>query len=127
MRAVHLRSARQLVTKLIERDLRRQGLPPAAFDNLRSQQQLKLTTIADRSVRGCMNDIALLCEAAISDAGGLAHTDVGELNHALHRNINSSRSYRPPVEPHNSLSLGGQPSRKGMAALNSSAIFVNRM
>ena len=53
---------------------------------------------ADRSVLGCMNDMAFLCEVAISDAGGLAHIDLGEVNHALHRNINSSRGYRPPVE-----------------------------
>lgn len=53
---------------------------------------------ADRSVLGCMNDMAFLCEAAISDAGGLADCDLGELNQALHRNINSPRSYQPPVE-----------------------------
>ncbi len=45
-----------------------------------------------------MNDMAFLCEVAISDAGGLAHCDLGELNQALHRNINSSRGYQPPVE-----------------------------
>jgi hypothetical protein len=35
---------------------------------------------------------------AISDAGHLAHFDLGELNHALHRNINSSRATGPRVE-----------------------------
>ena len=78
-------------------ELRREGLPPATFGNLRSQE-LILAKTADRSVLGCMNDMAFLCEVAISDAGGLAHFDLGELNHALHRNINSSRGYRPPVE-----------------------------
>ncbi|MGC1286789.1 MAG: hypothetical protein WA895_28065 [Streptosporangiaceae bacterium] len=53
---------------------------------------------ADRSVLGCMNDMAFLGEVAISNAGGLAHCDLGKLNHALHCNINSSRSYRPAVE-----------------------------
>jgi hypothetical protein len=38
-----------------------------------------------------MNDMAALCEVAISDAGGLAHVDLGELNQAQRRNINSSR------------------------------------
>lgn len=51
---------------------------------------------ADRSVLECMNDMAFLCEVAISDAGDLAHIDLAELNHALHRNINSSRGYPAP-------------------------------
>ena len=97
MRAVNLRAARPLVTGLAGRELRREGLPPATFGSLRSQE-LILAKTADRSVLGCMNDMAFLCEVAISDAGGLAHTDLGELNQALHRNINSSRGYRPPVE-----------------------------
>ena len=97
VRAVDLRATHRLVAELVERELRREGLPPATFGNLRSQE-LILAKTADRSVLGCMNDMAFLCEVAISDAGGLAHCDLGELNHALHRNINSSRGYRPPVE-----------------------------
>ena len=97
VRAVDLRATHRQVTGLVERELRREGLPLATFGNLRSQE-LILAKTADRSVLGCMNDMALLCEVAISDAGGLAHCDLGELNHALHRNINSSRGYRPPVE-----------------------------
>lgn len=53
---------------------------------------------ADRSVLGCMNDTSFLCKVAITDSGGLAHSDPDELNQALHRNINSTRGYRPPVE-----------------------------
>jgi len=97
VRAVDLRATHRLVTELVERELRREGLPRATFGNLRSQE-LILAKTADRSVLGCMNDMAFLCEVAISDAGGLAHFDLGELNHALHRNINSSRGYRHPVE-----------------------------
>jgi hypothetical protein len=42
-----------------------------------------------------------------------AHCDLGELNHALHRNINSSRGYQPRLNsPHNSLSVGNQPDKK---------------
>jgi len=59
-------------TGLAERELRREGLPPATFGNLRSQE-LILAKTADRSVLGCMNDMAFLGEVAISDAGGLAH------------------------------------------------------
>jgi len=97
VRAVDPRATHRLVTELAKRELRREGLPPATFGNLRPQE-LILAKTADRSVRGCMNDMAFRCEAAISDAGGLAHCDLGELNQALHRNINSSRGYRPPVE-----------------------------
>ena len=97
VRAADLRATRRLVTELVERELRREGLRPATFGNLRSQE-LILAKTADRSVLGCMNDMAFLCEVAISDAGGLAHCDLGELNLALHRNLSSSRGYRPPVE-----------------------------
>jgi hypothetical protein len=45
-----------------------------------------------------MNDMAFRCEHAIADAGGLARTDLPELNRSLRRNINSARGYRPPIE-----------------------------
>ena len=97
VRAADLRATHHRVTDLVERELRRERLPPATFGNLRSQE-LILAKTADRSVLGCMNDMAFLGEVAISNAGDLARIDLGELNHALHRNINSSRGYRPPVE-----------------------------
>jgi hypothetical protein len=97
VRAVDLRATRRLVTELVERELRREGLPTATFGDLGSQE-LILAKTADRSVLGCMNDMAFVCAVAIGDAGGLAHVDLGELNQALHRNINSSRGCRPPVE-----------------------------
>ena len=97
VRAADLRATHRLVTGLVERELRREDLPSATFGNLRSQE-LTLAKTADRSVLGCMNDMAFLCEVAIGQAGGLAHCDPVELNQALHRNINSSRAYRPPVE-----------------------------
>lgn len=97
VRAADLRATHRLVTGMVERELRHEGLPPGTFGNLRSQE-LILARTANRSVLGCMNDMAFLCDVAISDTGGLAHIDLGELNHALHRHINSSRGYRPPVE-----------------------------
>ena len=45
-----------------------------------------------------MNDMAFRCEHAIADAGGLARTDLAELNRSLRRNINSARGYCPPIE-----------------------------
>jgi len=67
-----LRATRQLVTGLIGREPRREELPPGTFGDLR-QQEVLLAKTADRSVLGCMNDMAFRCEHAIAGAGGLAH------------------------------------------------------
>jgi hypothetical protein len=58
-----LRATRQLVTGLIGRELRREELPPGTFGDL-GQQKVLLATTADRSVLGCMNDMAFRCEHA---------------------------------------------------------------
>jgi hypothetical protein len=92
-----VRATRQLITGLIGRELRREDLPAATFGDL-EQQEVLLAKTADRSVLGCMNDMAFLCEHAIAEAGGLARTDLAELNRSLQRNINSARGYRPPIE-----------------------------
>ena len=92
-----LRATRQLVTGLIGRELRHEELPAGTFGDL-GQQEVLLAKTADRSVLGCMNDMAFRCEHAIADAGGLARTDLAELNRSLRRNINSARGYRPPIE-----------------------------
>jgi hypothetical protein len=94
---VDLRATHRLVTELVERELRREGLPPATFGNLRSQE-LILAKTADRSVLGCMNDMVFQCEIAIGDSGGLTRTDLAILNHSLRRNINSTRSYQRPID-----------------------------
>ncbi len=88
----------------------------SVFGNLRSQE-LTLAKTADRSVLGCVNDMAFRCEAAISDAGGLAHCDPGALNQALHRNINSSREYQPRLNsPHNGASEGSHARQGNLSA-----------
>lgn len=56
-----------------------------------------LAKTANRSVLGCMNDMAILCEVAITRSGGLAGTNVADLNQALRRNIRA-RAYTPPIE-----------------------------
>ena len=82
---------------LIGRELRREELPAGTFGDL-EQQEVLLAKTADRSVLGCMNDMAFRCEHAIGKAGGLARTDLAELNQALRRNIHSARGYCPPIE-----------------------------
>ena len=37
------------------------------------------------------------CEHVIADAGGLARTNLPELNAVQRRNINSARGYCPPI------------------------------
>ena len=70
--------------------------PPDTFGDL--DQDVLLAKTADRSVLGCMNDMAFMCEHAIAEAGGLARTDLAKLNMSLRRNINSARGYCPPIE-----------------------------
>ena len=91
-----LRATRELITGLIGRELRRENMPAATFGDL--EQEVLLAKTADRSVLGCMNDMAFMCEHAIAGAGGLAHTNLAGLNRSLRRNINSARGYRPPIE-----------------------------
>jgi hypothetical protein len=45
-----------------------------------------------------MNDMAFMCEVSTDRSGGLANTDIADLNHALRLNINSARGYQPPIE-----------------------------
>jgi hypothetical protein len=95
--AADLRATRHLLTHLIERELAREGLPSTMFADL-LREEVVIAKTADRSVLGCMNDMAFMCEHAITGCRGLRHTDLAELNQALRRNINSTRGYQPPIE-----------------------------
>jgi len=95
--ASDLRATRHLVTRLIERELLCEGLPSSTFADLTSEEVI-LAKTADRSVLGCMNDMAFLCEHTISRSGGLRRTDLAAVNRSLRRNINSARGYQPPIE-----------------------------
>jgi hypothetical protein len=97
VRTADLRAAGQLVTTLIGRELRSEGLPPTAFASLEPDQVI-LARTTDRSVLGCMNDMAFLCENVIGKSGGLSCTDLAALNRSLRRHINSARSYQRPIE-----------------------------
>jgi hypothetical protein len=97
VRAARLRDTRRLVTGLIGRELAREGLPSATFGAL-GEQELIVARTADRSVLGCMNDMAVLCEHAIATSGDLRQAPLADLNRALRRNINSARSYQRPID-----------------------------
>ena len=92
--AADLRATGLLVTRLIRRELRSEGLPPSTFADP-DPERVILAKTADRSVLGCMNDMAFLCEHAISGSGGLQSTDIAALNRSLRRNVNSARATGP--------------------------------
>jgi hypothetical protein len=48
---------------------------------------VELAKTADRSVLGCMNEMAWFSELAIMDAGNIRLLDVAQLNHELRRLI----------------------------------------
>jgi hypothetical protein len=97
VRASDLRATKNLVVELIERELLAESLRAGMFGDLWGDELLIAKT-ADRSVLGCMNDMGLLCDIAVADAGNLALMDVASLNHRLHRNINSARNYNRPTD-----------------------------
>lgn len=97
VRAAGLRDPGRLLARLIRRELEREHLPPDTFGAL-EPGELVLAKTSDRSVLGCMNDMAVMCEVVVDRSGGLASTDVAGLNQSLQRNINSARGYIPPIE-----------------------------
>jgi hypothetical protein len=72
----------------MRRELARENMPTETFGAVYTDELIVAKT-ADRSLAGCMNDMAFLCEHAIARSGGLQYTDLADLDHALRRNINS--------------------------------------
>ena len=97
VRVAQLRSTRELVSTLLERELQEESLPTDTFGDTRSEA-LVVAKTADRSVLGCMNDMAFLAEVAVGQSGGLASLDDRALNRWLRRNINSAQDYRRPID-----------------------------
>ena len=89
-----LRAMGPLVSRVIGRELACEGLPSAVFAGL-EPEDLILAKTADRSVLGCMNDMAFLCRYTIAESGGLTSTDLGALNRSLRRNIKCPRLPAP--------------------------------
>ncbi|MGH9106152.1 MAG: DUF6933 domain-containing protein [Acidimicrobiales bacterium] len=95
--AAELRSTHDLVIGLVERELLAEGLRPGTLGD-QPGEPLRYARTADRSVLGCMNDMAFLCENAVAGAGALHELDASSLNRRLHRNINSARGYARPID-----------------------------
>ena len=59
---------------------------------------MKFQKTDNRSVLGSMNDQKLQLEYLIFAEGGLARTDIYELNQNLNRNILSAIGYKHPIK-----------------------------
>jgi hypothetical protein len=93
VRKADLLPLRSLVVRLIQRELRSEGLPLDSFGNL-DLSSVELARTASRNVLGYMNDIARSCEYAIAESGGLGRCDIERLNRELRRHLHLSR--QPP-------------------------------
>jgi hypothetical protein len=69
VRAPDLRSLQAFVVGLIERELAAENLPTETFGRL-SDEALRIATTADRSVLGCMNDMASLLASSSPETEG---------------------------------------------------------
>jgi hypothetical protein len=97
VRAQNLRLPHAFVVGLVERELAAENLPPDTFGRL-NDEGLGIARTVDRSVLGCMNDMVYLAGSLIARAGGLKHANIGSVNRALRRNINSTRGYARPID-----------------------------
>lgn len=61
-------------------------------------EKIKFDKTNNRSVLGSMNDQKFQLEYMIQAGGGLAKTDIYELNHNLNRNVLSAIDYKYPIE-----------------------------
>jgi hypothetical protein len=69
------------------------------LDDLMTAHDLaRLVEMEHRSVLGCMNDMAFMCETVTNRSGGLVGTAIAELSQALRRNTSSARGCQPPIE-----------------------------
>lgn len=97
VRARDLRPLGTFVVPLVHDQLAAEGYPADALGVL-DGSDTRIAKTADRSVLGCMNDLAFTCEYAVADAGGLSQLDLAGLHRRLQRNIASARGYVPAVE-----------------------------
>jgi hypothetical protein len=97
VRASQLRPPGPFVIPRVLEQLAAEGLPSRAF-GVSEDFSVIVAKTADRSVLGCMNDLAMLCEHVVADAGGLMRLNLADLHRAMHRNINFSLDYVPAID-----------------------------
>jgi hypothetical protein len=97
VRKADLRAPGVFATALIADALAREELPAKTFGRL-DGNDVHVARTASRSVLGHMNDMAFTCTYAVELAGGLARTDIADLNHRLRRGLHNRGGYVVPVE-----------------------------
>ena len=97
VRAGDIRPLGSFVVPRIHGQLAAEGFSPDALGVL-DPSESRIARTANRSVIGCMNDLAFTCEYAVADAGGLPRLDLVGLHRRLQRNITSARGYVQPVD-----------------------------
>ena len=97
VRADDLRPLGRFVVPLIKDALNSEGLPSDTFGRL-LEDDVELAKTADRSVLGCMNEMAWSSELVIMDAGNIRLLDVAQLNHELRRLIFGPLGSAHPIE-----------------------------
>jgi hypothetical protein len=88
------------VLRFIHKELEAESFPLDRLGALDSRN-IALAKTESRTVLGYMNEMALFCEYAIDDAGGLARCNARELNRELRRQLHLSRQppgYLVPIE-----------------------------
>lgn len=98
VRVGQLRPLGPFLVARIAAELDAEGLLGNALGGLDRNRVTIADTAGERSVLGCMNDLALTCRLAAEHAGGLAHLDVDELHHLLHRHLSAARDYVPAID-----------------------------
>ena len=97
VRAGDLRPIGRFVVPLIEDALDSEGLPSDTFGHLVADD-VELAKTANRSVLGCMNEMAWFCELAFLDVGNIRLLDVAQLNHELRRLILGPLGSAHPID-----------------------------
>jgi hypothetical protein len=97
VRIADLRPIGRFVVPKIEAAVRSEGLAADALGTL-DADGVGVAKTANRSVLGCMSDLARQCEYAIEDAGGLDSLDIDRLNRQLRRTILGPLGSTYPVE-----------------------------
>ena len=81
------------------KNLRHEGIIQKHIEAVLEEiHEIKFAKTNSRSVLGSMNDQRVQLECRIQIKGGLAKTDIYELNHELNKNILSAIDYKQPVE-----------------------------
>jgi len=98
VRKADLRPVGLYVVRLIEQELRSEGLPMDVLGPL-DPDRVVIAKTASRSTLGFMNEIVLHVQLQIADTGGLDQCDISALNHRLRRTLhNYSGTYARPIE-----------------------------